>query len=189
MRAFAEAYPDFIASQPTLLPSGRKKTGKGKPEFVQSALAQIEDRPTNPIVQAMLAQLTWYHHITLLDKVKGHEERLFCINKAIENGWSRSVMVLQIENNLYQRRGQLINNFDATMLAYGSDLAKETFKSPHLFDFFTLGEDAKEKEVERGLIQPLKKFMLELGRGFAYMGNQYTLTWTSQNQRGKYLTL
>ena len=175
MRAFAEAYPDFIVSQPPASKLINKKTGKKKSEIVQVPLAQFENSPANPIVQGILAQLSWYHHITLLDKVKNREERIFYIQKTIENGWSRAVMVMQIEHNLYESRGKAINNFEITMPAYESDLAKETFKSPYIFDFLTLAENVKEKEIERALIQHLKKFMRELGRGFAYVGNQFNL--------------
>lgn len=155
MRAFAEAYPDFA--------------------IVQGQLAQIRTSSESPIVQVPLAQLTWYHHITLLDKVKDVKERLFYIQKTIENGWSRDIMVLQIESNLYTRQGKAITNFKETLPALDSDLARETFKNPYVFDFLMIGEEAKEREVERALVQHLKKFMLELGKGFAYVGNQFNI--------------
>ncbi len=175
MRAFAEAYPDF-PFQSTIVPLiDEKRPVKKKSEIVQATPAQTEGILNTPIVQAALAQLSWYHHITLLDKVKDWHERIFYIRKTIENGWSRQIMVLQIEKQLYQRQGKTINNFDAIIPSHDSDLAQETFKSPYIFDFLMLSEDAKEKDLERGLILHLQKFMLELGRGFAYVGNQYNL--------------
>jgi len=155
MRAFAEAYPDFT--------------------IVQGQLAQIRTSVKNPIVQVPLAQLTWYHHITLLDKVKDVKERMFYIQKTIENGWSRDIMVLQIESSLYTRQGKAISNFKETLPSLESDLARETFKNPYVFDFLMIGEEAKEREVERALVHHLKKFMLELGKGFAYVGNQFNI--------------
>ena len=157
MRAFAEAYPDFA--------------------IVQVAPAQIQSNENQDvtIVRVALAQLSWYHHQTLLDKVKEKEERLFYARKSVENGWSRNVLVLQIENNLFQRQGNAITNFSKTLPALDSDLARETLKSPYVFDFISFSEEMKERELEKALIQHLKKFMLELGRGFAYVGNQKNL--------------
>lgn len=175
MRAFAEAYPDFLGQQ-TFMQGVIKGKGKRKDtEFVQPAVAQLSQQPNSQFVQPLVAQIPWTHHTIILDKAKDLHERIFYIRKTIENGWSKNILKLQIEGRLYDRQGKAINNFEAIMPAYESDLAKETFKSPYIFDFLTLTEDAKEKDLERGLIQHLKKFMLELGRGFAYVGNQYNL--------------
>lgn len=126
-------------------------------------------------VQPVVAQIPWTHHTLILDKLKTEQERLFYIQKTAENGWSKAILVLQIESGLYQRQGKSINNFPSTLPVYESDLAREMFKSPYVFEFLNLGEEAKERELEQGLIQHMKKFMLELGRGFAYVGNQYNL--------------
>jgi predicted nuclease of restriction endonuclease-like (RecB) superfamily len=157
MRAFAEAYPDFL--------------------IVQVPLAQSEEinDPRDEFVQVPLAQITWYHHITLLGKVKDPIARLFYIHKTIANGWSRDVLVLQIESNLFERQGKAINNFSQTLPQPDSDLAIQTFKNPYVLDFLDLNESVKERDVERALIEHLKKFMLELGRGFSYVGNQFKL--------------
>lgn len=151
MRAFAEAYP----------------------EFVQVPLAQIKS--TASIVQVPLAQLPWYHHITLLDKVKETNERLFYIGQAVQNGWSRNVLVNQIESGLYSRKGNAITNFSETLPPIQSDLAKEIFKDPYKFDFLSLAETHFEKELEDGLVGHMTKFLLELGSGFSYVGRQYPL--------------
>lgn len=123
-------------------------------------------------MQAELAQLPWYHHIALLDKVKDSDQRIFYTRKAIENGWSRNVMVQQIETGLFERSGRAITNFEATLPPVQSDLAQQTIKNPYIFDFLTLAENVKEKELEKALIEHLKKFMLELGKGFAWLGSQ-----------------
>jgi predicted nuclease of restriction endonuclease-like (RecB) superfamily len=176
MRAFAEAYPYFLKS-PETVESGEKlfenKTATSSRKLVQSKLAQRIS--SSEFVQVELAQISWYHHITLLDKVKNEKERLFYIRRTIENGWSRDVLVLQIENNLYRRQGKAITNFDLILSPVDSDLAKETLKNPYIFDFLMIENEIREKDLENALIQHLKKFMLELGKGFAYVGRQYNL--------------
>jgi predicted nuclease of restriction endonuclease-like (RecB) superfamily len=145
--------------------------------ILQPPAAKLQETENQVIVfvQPVVAQIPWTHHTLILDKLKTERERLFYIQKTAENGWSKSVLVLQIESGLYQRQGKAINNFSNTLPVYESDLAGEMFKSPYIFEFLNLSEEAKEKELELGLIQHLKKFMLELGRGFAYVGNQYNL--------------
>ena len=126
-------------------------------------------------MQEALAQLTWYHVITLIEKVKDAQERMFYIKKASEHGWSRSVMVHQIELNLYTRQGKAVSNFQGKLPAPHSELANQTLKDPYLFDFLSLGESAHEREIEKGLVNHMEKFLLELGGGFAFVGRQYHL--------------
>src|SRR5690606_21223839 len=95
--------------------------------------------------------------------------------KTIENGRSRDVMVHHIQGQLHERQGQAITNFERTLPKPQSDLAKETLKSPYLFDFLGIGEDIQERELEKALVQHIRKFLLELGKGFAYVSNQYHL--------------
>ena len=137
--------------------------------------AFAEAYPEGLIVQAALAQLPWYHHITLLDKVKNKEERLFYAQKAVENAWSRNVMVHQIESQLYERQGKAITNFTKTLPSPQSDLVQETLKDPYHFDFLAMDEKLRERDLENALIDNIKRFLLELGKGFAYVGNQYNL--------------
>ncbi len=174
MRAFAEAYPDFLFVQQA---AAQIKTRKKATEIVQQAAAQFQlnNNIAPAILQQAAAKLPWGHHQLILDKVKHQQEKYFYIQKCIENSWSRSVLSLQIDNKLFERQGKAINNFNNTLPDIDSDLAKETFKSSYIFDFLTLSEEAKEKDVERALMLHLKKFMLELGRGFSYVGNQFNL--------------
>lgn len=128
------------------------------------------------IVQEMLAQLSWYHNQALLDKVP-LEKREWYAKKCIENGWSRNVMVHQIESNLYERmllEGKT-HNFSQTLPDKNSELAAETLKDPYIFDFLNLSESYLEKELEDSLVENITKFLLELGKGFAYVGRQYHL--------------
>lgn len=170
MRAFAEAYPDFVIVQPPV--AQLQSTDKEPLKFVQAALAQTGSSPSSPIVQAALAQLTWYHHITLLDKIKEPEIRNFYIQKTAENGWSRNVMVHQIESGLHKRQGALTNNFQLILPTYDSELAIQLFKDPYHLDFVMLGEEAKERDLEDALMNHITKLLLELGDGFAFMGRQ-----------------
>lgn len=134
-----------------------------------------EEYPDQEFVQEALAQLTWYHNITLLDKIVDKEIRIFYIKNAIEHGWSRNLMVTQIETCLHKRQGQAITNFKNKLPLSQSDLAQYTLKDPYIFDFLTIGEDAKERDVEKELLKHIEKFILELGAGFAFVGRQYHL--------------
>lgn len=128
------------------------------------------------IVQEVLAQLTWYHNQTLLDKLPSNKREWYA-KKTIENGWSRNIMVHQIESNLYERmllEGKT-HNFSQTIFDRNSELAAETLKDPYIFDFLNLSESYLEKELEDSLIENITKFLLELGKGFAYVGRQYHL--------------
>jgi len=156
MRAFAEAYPDFK------LPS-------------EKSLNQAEIK-ISEIVQVNLAQLSWYHHTTLLDKVKDPQVRLFYIQKTIENGWSRDVMVHQIEAELHKRQGKIQSNFEQAIAPPDSELVQQVFKDPYKFDFIYLGQEASERDLEDALINQLKNFLLELGQWFAFVGRQFKIT-------------
>ena len=128
------------------------------------------------IVQQLVAQLSWGHNITLLDKVE-HDKREWYAKKTLENGWSRNVMVHQIESRLYERmflEGK-IHNFSQTLSMVESELAAETLKDPYIFDFLNLSETRMEKELEDKLVENITKFLLELGKSFAYVGRQYHL--------------
>jgi len=137
--------------------------------------AFAEAWPDEAILQEPLAKLTWFHNLTLLEKIKTEEERLWYAQAAIEHGWSRNVLVIQIEAGLYGRQGKAITNFTKALPAPQSDLAQQLLKDPYNFDFLTLSKDADEREVETGLVAHIQKFLLELGTGFAFVGRQYPL--------------
>ena len=127
------------------------------------------------IVQQSAAQLPWFHICLLLDKVKDAREREWYMRAAVQHGWSRDILAHQIDSGLYQRQGQAITNFDATLPAPQSDLARQVLKDPYNFDFLSLGAEAHERDLERGLLVHLRDFLLELGVGFAFLGSQYHL--------------
>jgi predicted nuclease of restriction endonuclease-like (RecB) superfamily len=137
--------------------------------------AFAEAWPEEAIVQQAAAQLPWFHNCVLLDKVKDPTERLWYISQAIQNGWSRNVLVMQIESGLYRRQGKAITNFQATLPRPQSDLAQQLIKDPYNFDFLTLAAAAQERDLERGLLEHLRQFLIELGTGFAFVGSQVPL--------------
>jgi predicted nuclease of restriction endonuclease-like (RecB) superfamily len=110
-----------------------------------------------------------------VEKVKDPEERLWYARAALEHGWSRNILVLQVERGLYRRQGKAVTNFQATLPPAQSDLARQILKDPYNFDFLTLGDDAREREIERGLLEHIRAFLLELGVGFAFVGSQYRI--------------
>jgi len=126
-------------------------------------------------VQQVVAQLPWGHNIFLMDLVQDKQNRLFYMKHAIEHGWSRNIMVMQIESALHKRQGQAITNFKNKLPPPQSDLAHYTLKDPYIFDFLSIGEEAQEREVEKALTRHMEKFLLELGAGFAFVGRQYHL--------------
>ena len=134
-----------------------------------------QEYPDVIFVQETLAQLTWYHNVTLLDKISDKQIRLFYAKHATQHGWSRNIMVMQMELSLHKRQGQAITNFKDKLPSPQSDLAHYTLKDPYIFDFLSIGEEAHEREVEKALVYHMEKFILELGAGFAFVGRQYHL--------------
>ena len=120
-------------------------------------------------------QIPWFHHVQIFTKCKSVPEALFYVQKTIQNGWSRAMLMNIMETDLYQRQGKGINNFDRLLPDVQSDLAKELMKDPYNFDWLVLTDNYKEKELEDALIDNITKFLLELGQGFAYVGKQYPI--------------
>ena len=131
--------------------------------------------PEREIVQRTVAQIPWRSNLTLLEKLKSDEIRLWYAEKAVENGWSRDILALQIDNRLYDRTGKTANNFETSLPPSDSDMAVQTFKDPYIFDFLGNSEIRRESELEQQLIDHLEKFLLELGQGFAFVGRQVHL--------------
>ena len=137
--------------------------------------AFAEAYPDTQFVQQAVAQIPWGHNVRILDYVKDPREREWYIRKTIEHGWSRNVLVHQIESRLYHRQGKAITNFSRTLPKPQSELAHEVLKDPYVFDFLGIGEEALERDIERALIENLRRFLLELGVGFSFVGSQYHL--------------
>lgn len=132
--------------------------------------------PDFPMLQQPVATLPWGHNVVLLDKLDREEHRLWYAERALAEGWSRSVLALQIDSNAHDRSGKAITNFRDTLPPPGSDLAVQSFKDPYVFDFVAMTGKRDERDLEHQLVVHVEKFLLELGRGFAFVGRQVRLT-------------
>ena len=126
-------------------------------------------------VQQLVGQLPWGHHLALVSKLEDPAARLFYLREAVENGWSRAILTVQIESGLHERQGKALTNFTRTLPEPTSDLAQQTLKDPYVFDFLTLGKAARERQLEQGLMNHVQRFLLEMGVGFAFVGRQVHL--------------
>ncbi len=198
MRAFYLAY----ATEPTIVPQAAGRlAAKGKSKesqlakqasaIVPQAAGQLghTKRPSSsteilaqpvrelnaPIWPPAVARIPWFHNVILIEKLKDPSQRNWYAEQTIANGWSRSMLQHWIESDLYSRQGKAVTNFQHTLPAPQSDLAQQLLKDPYNFDFLTLATDAHEREAEAGLITHIRQFLLELGVGFAFVGQQYPL--------------
>jgi len=131
--------------------------------------------PDKQFVQQAVAQIPWGHNTLLINKLGSIGERLWYIQKTLENGWSRAVLQHQLESDLYGRQGKALSNFTKTLPEPQSELARQTLKDPYVFDFLAINEATRERDIETSLITHISKFLLELGHGFAYVGKQHRL--------------
>jgi len=163
MRAFYEAYADDgrILSQPVT---------ELAPAIVQQPVAPSDDGPPEP-----MASLPWGHNLLLLHKLKSPTDRRWYAQAAVEHGWSRSMLAVQIAQRAHRRAGKAVTNFAATLPPPQSDLAQQTLRDPYVFDFLTLSTAARERELEQGLIDHVQQFLVSLGAGFAFVGRQVHL--------------
>ena len=175
MRAFYLAYAKGL----TIVPQA---VGQLMTAIVPQVVGQLQGQPAvsvppldGAILPQPVAELPWGHNVVLLEKLRDPEKRLWYAQKVVQHGWSRAVLVHQIELDLYGREGQAITNFHETLPPVQSDLAQQILKDPYVFDFLTLTDEAKERELQRGLLEHLRDFILELGVGFAFVGSQYHL--------------
>ncbi|WP_306547882.1 YhcG family protein [Desulfobulbus sp.] len=134
--------------------------------------AVAEAWPDAAIVQQAVGQLPWGHNLVLLTKLKTAAQRLAYAHRALEHGWSRNILLMQIETRLLEREGRAVTNFAERLPAPGSDLAHNTLKDPYIFDFLSIGREANERALEDALVQHISQFLLELGAGFAFVGRQ-----------------
>jgi predicted nuclease of restriction endonuclease-like (RecB) superfamily len=126
-------------------------------------------------VQQLVAQIPWGHNVRILDRIKNPAEREWYVRQTIQHGWSRNVLVHQLEIGLYKRQGNAPSNFDRTLPAPQSELARQILKDPYIFDFLDIAEEYKERELEKALLVQIRAFLLELGVGFSFVGSQYHL--------------
>ena len=165
MKRFADAYPQFPIWQ---VPLAKLK----ELPISQSTIEQLKSSDGD-FLQVPLAKLSWYHHISLLPKAKDEATRAFYILETMANGWSRDVMLLQVDNDYVKAKGKAVTNFDNTLPPPQSDLAKYAFKDPYKFSFLGTVALQNELDLEKSLASKVTDFLLEMGRGFAFVGRQY----------------
>ena len=136
--------------------------------------------------QQLVAKLPWGHNLLLIEKIKDKDLRRIYAENTIKNGWSRSILSIQIESEFHKRIGNSNNNFNVLLPPNDSDLVNNTIKDPYIFDFITLHQDYKEKELEDALLNKIRDVLLELGNGFSFVGNQYKI---STNETDYYIDL
>ncbi len=171
MRQFYLAWMDAANDYPGLLEMLRTL-----PLLPELPTSDGESREGVSILSQLVRELPWGHNLLLLHKIKEHALRLWYLRKCLAHGWSRNVLSAQIESSLHLRQGQALTNFTTTMPSPDSELATQTLKDPYSFDFLGLGDDAKEREIETQMLAHMKRFLLELGEGFAFVGQQHRIT-------------
>lgn len=144
-------------------------------QFYQFYSSENGQQPVVQFGQQPVAQIPWGHNILIFSKSKNIAEAYFYLQQTIENGWSRDVLALQIKSQLFSRQGKAISNFTETLPEPISDLAQQTLKDPYIFDFLTMTKPFQEKDIEKQLVTHITKFLLELGKGFAFVGQQFHL--------------
>ena len=174
MLAFFRAYPeaDAIVQQPVAQLPSVADAGDSRPQAkVQQPVALSSGRRSSQT--EVLWLVPWGHHLLLLQKLKELEIRVWYMEQVLQHGWSRNVLTLMINSEAHKRQGKLVSNFKLRLPSPQSDLAQQSLKDPYIFDFLTLTEPFKERELETGLLEHLQSFLIELGHGFAFVGRQY----------------
>ena len=138
--------------------------------YMRQFASEYED---TQIIQQLVGEIPWGHNILIFSRIKNYDQRIWYIYKTIENGWSRNVLALQIDTNLYERDGKSITNFKSTLPTLQSDLAQSIIKDPYNLEFLDIQDKIPERELEARIVSNIRDFLLELGQGFAFIGNQY----------------
>lgn len=159
-RDLSEAFPDM------------KGFSKQNLKYIKRFASEYSE---NEIGQQAVDQIPWGHNVLLIYSVAEKTERQFYIQETISNGWSRNVLEMQIKTKLFHRQGKALTNFKQTLPAEISDLVNQTLKDPYIFDFLTIDKEARERDIEKSLVEHVEKFLLTLGKGFAFVGRQYQL--------------
>ena len=172
MLAFHRAYPHLVDGQQ---PADGPHPGDGPQPVAQLPAAPEGPQPVALFPTELLLAVPWGHHAELMAKVKDSGHRHWYMQAAVQHGWSRSVLLAQIESAAHRRVGRSTTNFASRLPPPDSDLVQQTLKDPYIFDFLTLADGFQERELETALVAHLEKFLLELGQGFAFVGRQYHL--------------
>lgn len=145
-------------------------------EILPQVGAELHEVENLPQLGAEIYAVPWGHIKVIVDKCKGNSDKaLFFIDEVIKNNWSRAVLLNFLDTNLYERQGKAISNFHKTLVAYAGDLAQEITKDPYNFDFVAVNRDYNERELKDALTDKVVKLLLEMGKGFAFVGREYPL--------------
>lgn len=166
MIAFYREYPNADRRVESKLSMPPESASHQSGSFLPQAVAKIE---------TLIFQLPWGHNILLIEKVKDQQQRLFYMQRSLEQGWSRNTLEMMCDSQLYLREGSTLSNFKNLLPPEQSDLVQQALKDPYIFDFLTLTEPYQERELEVALLKHVERFLLELGVGFAFVGRQYPL--------------
>jgi predicted nuclease of restriction endonuclease-like (RecB) superfamily len=175
MIAFFREYPNLPQPAAKIAPQAAARSQRSDAPAPDSHQPVPQPAANSPLPPNVLFGLPWFHHVVLIEKIKDLPTRHWYAHQAVEQGWSRATLTTQIRNHAHQRQGAAITNFTSTLPEAHADLAQGLLKDPYLFDFLTLEEPFHERELEAGLLRHLEQFLLELGRGFAFVGRQYHL--------------
>ena len=171
MTLFYREYTNFnlIGPQPVgQLQTSKLKKSKKSPQ----AVGQIQEA-ANTNLQHLVTGLPWGHNVLLMEKIKDRQGREWYMSQCLKHGWSRNILDIHIKNHSYERRGKATTNFDRTLPPIHSDMAQQTLKDPYIFDFLTIGNKFRERELKTELLKHIQEFLIELGVGFAF---EYQLT-------------
>ncbi|MGO8749588.1 MAG: PDDEXK nuclease domain-containing protein [Thermoguttaceae bacterium] len=174
MLAFFREYPDppaIVQQAVAQLPAAEKLPRR----VAKLEAATKAQQPTARFLDSILWSIPWGHHILLMLKVRDRSDRLWYMRETLANGWSRNVLLMMIQSEAHLRQGKALSNFERLLAAPQSDLVQQTLKDPYIFDFLTLEEPFRERELETDLLRHLERFLIELGQGFAFVGRQFHL--------------
>lgn len=138
-------------------------------------LSQLVTELDDQKLPEVTAEIPWGHNVVLVESINDPSERFWYAQQTIEHGWSRNILVMQIESDLYHRKGKAVTNFKQTLPPEQSDLASQTIKDPYIFDFLSMSDKVNERALEKSLVEHVRQFLIELGEGFAFVGQQYPL--------------
>lgn len=168
-------FPDMKGLSRTNLFYAKQVYNFYQPLIVQQPVGQLGQQPVDQLIPQSVTQIPWGHNILIFSKSEDINEAAFYLQQTTDNNWSRDVLALQIKSGLYKRQGKAITNFKHTIPESLSDLAQQTIKDPYVFDFMTIAAPYHEKDIENQLVTHITKFLLELGKGFTFVGRQYHL--------------
>ena len=183
MIAFFRAYPILPQAAAKLAPqvaSGIETHRAESRAILPQIAAKLVPAANQTLPPELFTGIPWFHHVILIEKLKDLPTRLWYARQTLEQGWSRDTLIVQIKNRAHERQGAAVTNFATTLPAPHAALAAGLLKDPYIFDFLTPEEPFHERELETGLLTHVQKFLLELGRGFAFVGRQYRVEVSDQ---------